>query len=70
MLKASFLVGMDVSVNYDDNAYIYFVSDVSSSYTGFTVEYRIGCRTFEYIPASNGLFDMILGLFLVINKWL
>ncbi|KAI6170817.1 putative cubilin [Aphelenchoides bicaudatus] len=54
-------VGYELTLNYDEYVYMYFVSDSSSSYSGFTIEYRLGCRTFEYIPSSIGLFDVILG---------
>ncbi|KAI6227549.1 putative cubilin [Aphelenchoides fujianensis] len=53
-------VGREIAVNYDQNAFVYFVSDRSRRGAGFSLEYRVGCRTFEYIEATKGLFDVVL----------
>uniref|UniRef100_A0A1I7RXF4 Cubilin n=1 Tax=Bursaphelenchus xylophilus TaxID=6326 RepID=A0A1I7RXF4_BURXY len=43
-------------INYDDEAFIYFVSDRSKSFSGFTLEYKLDCRTFEYLNAEKNKF--------------
>lgn len=53
-------VGMEITISYDEYAYIYFISDRSSSYSGFSLDYKLGCRTFDYIMSSRGIYDVIL----------
>ena len=45
----SSVMGTPMELEYHQNVYIYFVSDRSRSGTGFTIEYKLGCRSFDYI---------------------
>ncbi|KAI6211378.1 putative cubilin [Aphelenchoides besseyi] len=52
-------INSEHQINYDQYAFVYFISDRTRGFSGFTLEYKIGCRTFEYIEASRGIFDIV-----------
>ncbi|CAD5223335.1 unnamed protein product [Bursaphelenchus okinawaensis] len=45
--------GYDVLINYEKEAFIYFVSDRSRGFTGFTIQYQLACKTFEYVSVEQ-----------------
>uniref|UniRef100_A0A915DCG2 Cubilin n=1 Tax=Ditylenchus dipsaci TaxID=166011 RepID=A0A915DCG2_9BILA len=52
--------GSRMAFSYDSEAFVYFSSDRSRAFRGFSIEYYLSCNTFEYIPAEQGALETVL----------
>ncbi|KAK0410740.1 hypothetical protein QR680_005299 [Steinernema hermaphroditum] len=52
--------GKILDFTYDNDLYVYFLSDRSRGGKGFKIEYKLTCTSFDFIPLTYGRFDEVL----------